>query len=75
MCALEVNEAQTSHSPFLPCGSWQFSWMHGPQADQEDTTQSVEQGMLQSWEAAGAGPRHNVLSTGLKTKAHKNLKN
>lgn len=29
--------------------------------------QSIEQGMLQSWEAEGAGPEHDVLSTGLET--------
>lgn len=57
----------TRHSPFLPWGSWQFSWTHKPQADQEDTIQSVEQGILQSWEAEGAGPKHNVFSTGLET--------
>ena len=33
--------------------------------------QAVEQGTLQSWEAEGAGPKHNVLSTGLETKGQK----
>lgn len=33
--------------------------------------QAVEQGTLQSWEAEGAGPKHNVLSTGLDTKGQK----
>lgn len=36
--------------------------------------QSVEQGILQSWEAAGAGPKHNAFSTGLETEGQKKKK-
>lgn len=70
-----MKRTQMRHSPFLPWGSRQFSWMHRPQADQEDTIQSVEQGILQSWEAEGVGPKHNVFSTGLETEGQKKNNN
>lgn len=50
--------------PFFAAWSSQFSKVHGPQAPHGDTSQSMGQGIWQSWDVLGTAPWHSLFSTG-----------
>lgn len=54
-------------SPFVPECSILLSWIQGPQGDQGESWQGLEQGMEQNWISDGGGLEQKLCPTGLDT--------